>query len=230
MNHLNNRNGLWAALLVLTVPVLAETPNLSGFWELRFDSRNVPPAPLTAAMAAEDRGVQFKLDTTATRWCHFFGVPYVMEGSTIDILQNVNGREIAITSALRNPARHIYTDGRGHVNPDTFDPVSNGHSVGHWEGDILAVDTVGFSSEGITGIPGGGRRTPDSHLIERYRLLAGGKRLSVMFTWEDSKVFTKPHTYEFRYYRAPKGTEAREFDCNASDEERAKFLTGMPGK
>ena len=230
MNHLNNRNGLWAALLVLTVPVLAETPNLSGFWELRFDSRNVPPAPLTAAMAAEDRGVQFKLDTTATRWCHFFGVPYVMEGSTIDILQNVNGREIAITSALRNPARHIYTDGRGHVNPDTFDPVSNGHSVGHWEGDTLAVDTVGFSSEGITGIPGGGRRTPDSHLIERYRLLAGGKRLSVMFTWEDSKVFTKPHTYEFRYYRAPKGTEAREFDCNASDEERAKFLTGMPGK
>jgi len=94
----------------------------------------------------------------------------------------------------------------------------------------LAVDTVGFSSEGITGIPGGGRRTPDSHLIERYRLLAGGKRLSVTFTWEDAKVFTKPHTYEFRYYRAPKATEAREFDCNASDEERAKYLTGTPGK
>ena len=164
MNHLSNRNGVWAALLVLAVPVLAQTPNLSGFWELRFDSRNVPPAPLTAAMAAEDRGVQFKLDTTAIRWCHFFGVPYMMEGSTIDILQNLNGKEIAITSALRNPTRHIYTDGRGHVNPDTFDPVSNGHSIGHWEGDTLVVDTVGFSNEGITGIPGGGRRTPDSHL------------------------------------------------------------------
>jgi len=230
MNHLSNRNQVWAALLVLTVPVLGQTPNLSGFWELRFDSRNVPPAPLTAAMAAEDRGVQFKLDTAAIRWCHFFGVPYMMEGSTIDILQNVNGKEIAITSALRNPTRHIYTDGRGHVNPDTFDPVSNGHSIGHWEGDMLVVDTVGFSSEGITGIPGGGRRTPDSHLIERYRLLAGGKRLSVTFTWADPKVFTKAHTYEFRYYRAPKSTEAREFDCNASDEERAKYLTGMPGK
>jgi len=54
--------------------------------------------------------------------------------------------------------------------------------------------------------------------------------LSVTFTWEDAKVFTKPHTYEFRYYRAPKATEAREFDCNASDEERAKYLTGTPGK
>jgi len=221
---------MWAALLVLTVPGWGQTPNLSGFWELRFDSRNVPPAPLTAAMAAEDRSVQFKLDIAATRWCHFFGVPYMMEGSIIDILQNVNGKEIAITSALRNPTRHIYTDGRGHVNPDTFDPVSNGHSVGHWEGDTLVVDTVGFSSEGITGIPGGGRRTPDSHLVERYHLLAGGKRLSVTFTWADPKVFRKPHTYEFRYYRAPKGTEAREFDCNASDEERTKFLTGMPGK
>jgi hypothetical protein len=230
MNHLSNSIGMWAALLVLTVPVLGQTPNLSGFWELRFDSRNVPPAPLTPAMAAEDRSVQFKLDTTATRWCHFFGVPYMMEGSTIDILQNLNGKEIAITSPLRNPTRHIYTDGRGHVNPDTFDPVSNGHSIGHWEGDTLVVDTVGFSSEGITGIPGGGRRTPDSHLIERYRLLAGGKRLSVTFNWEDPNVFTKPHTYEFRYYRAPKGTEAREFDCNASDEERATFLTRTPGK
>ena len=74
------------------------------------------------------------------------------------------------------------------MNPETFDPVSNGHSVGHWAGDALVVDTVGFSNEGITGIPGGGRRTPDSHLIERYRLLAGGKRLSVTFTWEDPKT------------------------------------------
>ncbi|PWU07759.1 MAG: hypothetical protein C5B51_09460 [Terriglobia bacterium] len=208
----------------------AAHPSLSGYWELHFDSKNVPPASLTPQFATEDKSVQYKKDMTELRWCHFMGVPYSMEYSPIDILQNRNGKEIAITSSLRNPTRHIYTDGRTHVNPDVFDPVSNGHSIGHWEGDTLIVDTVGFSNEGVTGIPGGGRRTTDSHLTERYRLLDNGNRLSVIFTWEDPKIFARPHTYEFQYYRAPKGTEAREFDCNANDEERAKFLLGTPGR
>ena len=203
---------------------------LSGYWELHFDSKNVPPASLTPEFAAEDRSIQYKRDMTEIRWCHFIGVPYSMEGSPIDILQNLNGKEIIITSSLRTPARHIYTDGRSHVNPDVFDPVSNGHSTGHWEGDTLVVDTVGFSEEGLTGIPGGGRRTTGSHLVERYRLLDGNKRLSVVFTWEDPKIFAQPHTYEFRYYRSPKGIEAREFDCNSNDEERSKFLLRMPGR
>jgi len=105
-----------------------------------------------------------------------------------------------------------------------------GDSVGHWEGDTLVVDTIGFSDEGVIGIPGGGRRTAASHLVERYRLVKNGQMLSVTSTWEDPSTYSKSHTYEFRYYRAPKGTEAREFDCNASDEERAKFLTGTPGR
>jgi hypothetical protein len=204
-------------------------PDLSGYWELRFDSKNVPPAALRPEIAAEDKTAQYKKDIAEIRWCHFMGLPYSMESSPIDILQNRNGKEIVITSSLRTPARHIYTDGRTHVNPDIFDPVSSGHSIGHWEGDTLVVDTLGFSSEGPTAIPGGGRRTPDSHLMERFRLLDGGKSLSVISTWEDAKIFTRPHTYEFRYYRSPKGTEAREFDCNANDEERAKFLLELPG-
>jgi hypothetical protein len=204
--------------------------DISGYWELRFDSRNVPPAALTAEAAAEDKSQQYKREMAEIRWCHFMGVPYDMESSPINILQNRNGKEIVITFSLRTPARHIYTDGRSHVNPDIFDPVSNGHSIGHWEGDTLVVDTIGFSNEGITRIPGGGRRTTDSHLTERYRLLDEGKLLSTVFTWEDPKILAEPHSYEFRYYRSPKGTELREFDCNANDEERAKFLLGMPGR
>ena len=208
----------------------APSPDLSGYWELHFDSRNVPPASLKAEAAAEDPAIQYKKDMTETRWCHFMGVPYSMEGSPIDILQNRNGKEIIITSSLRTPGRHIYTDGRSHVNPDIFDPVSSGHSIGHWEGDTLIVDTVGFSDEGLTRIPGGGRRTTTSHLVERYHLLDSGKHLSVTFTWEDPKIFAQPHTYEFRYYRSPKSMEAREFDCDANDAQRAQFLLRAPGK
>src|SRR5215467_12665973 len=93
---------------------------LAGFWELHFDSMNVPPAALTPALAAEDRSVQYKLDTAAIRWCHFFGMPYAMSASPIDILPNRDGNEIVIAAPVRTPARHIYTDGRAHVNPDVF--------------------------------------------------------------------------------------------------------------
>jgi len=202
--------------------------NLSGLWELHFDSLNVPPAALTPALAAEDPGVQYKHDMYEVRWCHFFGVPYVMLQSPIDVLQNINGKEVVISTPLRNPSRHIYTDGRPHVNAEVFDPVAGGNSIGHWEGDTLVVDTIGFSDEGVTRIPGGGRRTKTSHLVERFRLI-DPNRLSIVSTWEDAKIFASPHTYEIRYFRAPKFTELREFDCNASDEARGRYLLEPPG-
>ena len=208
-------------------PRTTPVPDLSGFWELRYDSENVPRASLTPAMAEADPDAQARRDATAIRWCNHVGMPFLMGvSSPLDIRR---GRvEVAIASEAVSAARHIYTSGLGHPNMDTYDPQSNGHSIGHWEGDTLVVDTIGFSDQGVTSIPGGGIRTPDSHLVERFRLLDGGKRLSVVFTWEDPKVFSKPHTYEFRYYRAPVGTYAREQFCDASDAERAKFLMEPP--
>jgi hypothetical protein len=203
------------------------TPDLSGFWELRFDSENVPRAALTPAMAEADADAQAKRDMYAIRWCNHGGMPFLMGApSPLDIRQG--HIEVAIVSEAVSAARHIYVSGVGHPNMDTYDAQSNGHSIGHWGGDTLVVDTIGFSDKGVTSIPGGGIRTENSHLTERYRLLDGGKRLSVVFTWEDPKVFSKPHTYEFRYYRAPAGTYAREYFCDSSDPERARFLTEPP--
>jgi hypothetical protein len=221
--------GLCSALL-LHAQSNSGTPSLSGLWELRFDSRNVPQASLTPQAAALSAQEQAKRDTHAIRWCYDLGVPFLMEQPPIDIIQNKNGTEIVVTFPYRGPSRHIYTDGRQHVAPDVFDPTSSGDSIGHWEGDTLIVDTIGFSEEGVTSVPGGGRRTATSHLVERYHLVQQGKQLSVTFTWEDPKTYSSPHTYEFRYYRSPKGSEAREYDCNASDEDRARFLLGTPGK
>jgi len=39
--------------------------------------------------------------------------------------------------------RTIYMDGRPH--PKNLQPSYYGHSIGHWEGDTLVVDTVGFN-------------------------------------------------------------------------------------
>ncbi len=205
------------------------THNLSGRWELHFDSKNVPLASLTTPVTEEEKAEQIRKNTYEIRWCHFFGVPYVMETSPIEILENQFGREIVITFTTRNPSRHIYLDRIKHENPDTFDPTSNGHSIGKWEGETLVVDTIGFSAEGLTSIPGGGRRTPNSHLTERFHLINGGSMLSVISTWQDEQVFAKPQTYEFRYYRAPKNLVMPEYDCDTSNESRGKFLLEPPG-
>jgi hypothetical protein len=61
--------------------------------------------------------------------------------------------------------RVIYLDGRPH--PKDVDPSFAGHSVGHWEGDALVVDTVGFNEKfWLTreGIP----LTEKLHLTERF--------------------------------------------------------------
>ena len=198
-------------------------PDLSGYWELRYDSVKVPPASLTVQMRAADQDALARHDMEAIRWCNNIGVPAMMgDRSPLDIRQSP--AMIAMVSKSQSSVRYIFSDGRAHPAKEDLDPTTNGNSIGRWEGETLVVDTVGFNDRGVTRIPGGGVRMPDSHLIERYRLLNGGQQLSVTFTWEDPKVFDKPHTYEFRYYKVARITEPRMYSCDATDGERAKFL------
>lgn len=126
-------------------------------------------------------------------------------------------------------ARHIYTDGRSHVDLAVFDPTTNGDSIGRWEGDTFVVDTVGLAPDRrITMIPGGGFKTAASHLVEHFRLLNGGAKLSVTFTWTDPRVFAGPHAYAFLYARAPKGMWSRKIACDPFDNYRTNFLTKPP--
>lgn len=204
-----------------------DMPSLTGFWALRFDSLNVPKASLLPGITVKEIEAHQEQDRHTIRWCQYVGMPYMMESQApLDILQGKT--QIVIVSETPSAVRHIYTDRNSHPDPLTFDAVRNGNSIGHWEGDTLLVDTTGFNDQGYTTLPGGGFRTPTSHLKERYRLVEDGKGLEVTFTWEDPKVFAKPHTYAFRYYRVPRGYNAGEDFCDSNDQERSQFLTQPP--
>jgi hypothetical protein len=201
----------------------AAHPDISGYWELRYDSMGVPTAALVGPLSPAAAEAQRRHDVESIRYCIPVGVPYLLgDRAPLDIRQSPT--VTAMVAKVQSSARYIFTDGRKHPEKDDLDPTTNGHSIGSWDGDTFVVDTVGFNDRGITRLPGGGVRTPTSHLVERYRLLEGGSRLSVTFTWEDPKVFQKPHTYEFRYYRIPKIEEPRMFACDMGDQERVKFL------
>ena len=221
----------WALLIVVTVsssarqPIVAQrSPDVSGFWELSFDSRRVPAANLVADVTPAVLARQSERDAHAIRWCNFLGLPSGMDSPRpINIRQG--RREIVINFETVVTPRHLYFRS-SHPDMDIFDPTTNGDSIARWEGDTLIVDTMGFDgAKGVTMIPGGGYRTSDSHLIERFRLLNDGAVLSVTFTWEDATVFRTPHTYEFRYVRAPRLYEAQPpLPCNPFDELRTRFL------
>jgi hypothetical protein len=217
---------LIALALAAAAPRAQNTPDLSGFWELSFDSRRVPAADLAPAVTPAIVAAQREKDAHAIRWCNFLGLPAAMD-SPRPINLRQGRREIVINFETVATPRHLYFR-PAHPSMDTFDPTTSGDSIARWEGETLVVDTVGFDgAKGVTMIPGGGFRTSDSRLVERYRLLNDGAVLSVTFTWEDPKVFRTPHSYEFRYLRAARHYEAQPpLPCNPFDEARTAFLSG----
>lgn len=90
-----------------------------------------------------------------------FHTPYGMEFLDLPEQQRI----IIVGVGGPHTWRTIYMDGRAH--PKDLDPTFAGHSVGHWEGDSLVIDTVGFNEKfWLTreGIP----YTEKLHLIERF--------------------------------------------------------------
>ena len=204
----------------------APRTDISGYWELRFDSFNAPRAQLTtrAQAAVEARR---KKDVEAIQQCINIGMPALMDDrSPVDIRQSAT--VVGMVAKSQSSTRYIYIDGRKHPDAEELEATTNGHSIGRWEGEVLVVDTIGFNERGMTAIPGGGYRTARSHLAERYALSHNGEQLTVTFTWTDPTVFQKLHSYAFTYYKIRQISEPRVLNCLPNDPDRARFLTELP--
>ena len=90
--------------------------------------------------------------------------------------------------------RTIYMDGREHP-AEILRPSYLGHSIGHWEGDTLVVDTVGFNERSWTnrdGLP----TTDKLHLIERFTRTSLNE-MDYTFTIDDPGAYSAPWTTGF---------------------------------
>lgn len=75
--------------------------------------------------------------------------------------------------------RIVYTDGRMH--PPISERFPQGHSIGHWEGNDLVVDTANFTDQETGGIPSGSQR----HLTERFAVGKDGVGMSYFYVLQD---------------------------------------------
>src|SRR5204862_2467099 len=77
-------------------------------------------------------------------------------------------------------------------------PSWHGESIGRYEGDTLVVDTIGLDDR--TFVDGFGTpHTKQLHVIERFRLIDGGKILEANVHVEDPGAFTMPWDAIQRY-------------------------------
>ena len=209
--------------------VAFDAREISGYWMLPPDPRDgrfVPDAPLLPAVTREKLAAVAAQDRGTIRYCRQIGLPAAMGlGSPYNIRI---GPQLMVIISEYAPAqnRYIFLNRKEHIPDEAFDRGGYGDGIARWEGDTLVVDTTMFSPErGILSIPGGGFRTADAKLVERFRLLKNGQVLQVVSTWTDPNVFKGPHAYEYRFNRMPADYDGRlGSGCDPYDEERVAFL------
>ena len=128
-----------------------------------------------------------KIAYTPGSSCRPYGVPAIWNsGGPFFFIQSA--REVLIANQGEHNARHIYMN-----VPHSKDPKASyyGESVGHYEGDTLVIDTIGMNDKTFAD----NFRTPHTeklHVVERIRLIQGGKKLEIHVTAEDPDTFVQP--------------------------------------
>jgi hypothetical protein len=117
--------------------------------------------------------------------------------------------------------RQIFMDGREH--PEDLDPTWYGHSIGHWEGDTLVVDTIGFNERfwmDREGMP----HTEELHFIERFTRTSD-TMMTYEVTVDDPGAYTEPWSGGF-YLRWSPGEELFEYVCQDNN-YAAELMIGL---
>jgi hypothetical protein len=122
-------------------------------------------------------------------------------------------KEILIVHQNDAQFRHVYMNVPHSKNPK---PSWTGESVGHYEGDTLVVDTIGLNDRTFVD----NYRTPHTaqmHVIERFRLINGGKVLEDEITVEDPGAFNMPWKAVQHWNRTNRGP-MEELPCSENNE------------
>jgi hypothetical protein len=193
-------------------------PDLSGIW-INVYNPDTPPPPLQpwavqlqrqrAENDSKDYPGAYCLPANAASITRAFPYKFVQTPSLI----------VAIHESDTPGLRQIFLDGRAH--PADWNSTWQGHSIGHWDGDTLVVDTIGFNDKAwlsLSGIP----HTEKLHVVERFRRPDYG-HLEVELTMEDSEAFTGPWKRTFTATLAPPEEEIMEFICNENNHDVSHY-------
>jgi hypothetical protein len=149
-------DGIWS---------LPYTTNFAATMDGYEDGVRPPFRPWTKAMWDYNRANNVKYDPEGM--CLPPGGPRAM-GSPYpaEFIQD-RDRIVVIFEGGGHVWREIHMDGRGHPPAEELNPTYFGHSIGHWEGDTLVVDTVGYNEKSWIDY-NGHMHTDQLHTIEYF--------------------------------------------------------------
>jgi uncharacterized protein DUF6152 len=141
----------------------------------------------------------FDPKATAQKDCIPIGVPNLMVAPVADTI-TVQRDRVVMKIDWMDSERTIFLDGRKH--PSASETFVHGHSIGHWEGDTLVVETTNFAASPVglsTRLPGSTKK----RVFERFRLGQGGKVLLYSAALEDPVYLTKPLDWSGQWEYSP---------------------------
>jgi hypothetical protein len=126
--------------------------------------------------------------------------------------------QVTIVYQRDHLVRRVYMNQKhsAKVKPDVY-----GESVGHYEGDTLVIDTIGFKPHKMMVLDNYGTPYTDKlHVEERYRVINDekGKGLEAKFRVEDPGTFTMPWS-GMGIYRPSRDTDMFEVVCAENQRE-----------
>jgi hypothetical protein len=193
-----------------------EGPNFSGTWEDPYPPEilrppgspplphEVPSAPLKEPWATEQRTRRQQQAEATARGetllgggvrCIPGGMPSMMKAVfPIEVLQSPG--QVTIVNEAFSQIRRIYLNEQ-QIAVEDAEPLFWGHSVGHWQGNTLVVNTIGLKdSVGMGGVP----HSPEMRIDERIVVTSPD-------TWEDHititdpQYLTRPWSWTYTYNR-----------------------------
>jgi hypothetical protein len=176
-------------------PAQFEAADLSGPWQITPDANAVFAQLIQprASWSLTDKGIAAveSFDVNADnpdKDCTPQIAPLSLLGALLDI---VPGEDvILIRTEDHQDDRTVHMDLESH---DGAQVSRQGHSIGHWENDVLVVDTTRFADHPIgngIGLPSG----PQRHFVERFALTADRTQLEYTFRLEDPEYLAEPVT------------------------------------
>ena len=219
-----------AIILGAAVPAAAQQGSKSGDWDPR-DFRGIwqtsirditdgmlPGEEIAFTPYGAAKHKSFDLAEYSRKGCENKGTTRQMLSNSLSMfVQDPKLQMMVVLHEDFNRWRAIYMDGRGHP-AEVYDiPEPFGHSIGHWEGDMLVVDSVGFRDTTYLDTNGLGHSVK-LHLTERFKR-TGPDKIEWTVTVEDSLFYVHPFTFRSVFTRV-NGTRLMLYDCeNDQDHE-----------
>jgi len=209
----------------LPAPRMADGhPDFSGYWK---GLRGMVPGgniakdlpglklPLTpAGEAAWKHNVTATVDPEAL--CIIGGIPrHNASGLPFEIL---HGAKKIVFLYWYSYFRLIPIDSARKHSEDP-DPSFFGEELGHWEGNTLVIDSIGFKDTQVWADENGSPHSDALHVVERWTR-PDFDHIHVETLIEDSKFYTRPFTYSRTWIAGKPDEEIHEYSCSENNVDR----------